>query len=58
MKKSIINLIAVTGLIITVSSSGCMVHRHVRHNHSYSNDRYHKNYDENRGLRYEHPRYY
>ncbi|MFD0750127.1 hypothetical protein ACFQZS_08245 [Mucilaginibacter calamicampi] len=40
MKKFIINIIALTGIILTIIISSCTVQRHPRRIHSYSNDRY------------------
>ncbi len=58
MKKFIINVVAITGLVITVAHVGCSARKHTKQMRSYSNERYHKNYEGSRELRYEHPRYY
>jgi|GEM_PF-3206201 len=62
MKKLIINIVALGGLIISVAYAGCSVHQHKKHIRNYSNDRYHHNghssYDNGRDHRYAPPRQY
>lgn len=62
MKKLTINIIAITGLIITVLATSCSVQRHPKRIHSYRSDRYHyyghRDYDRDREHRYAPPRQY
>ena len=62
MKKLTINIIAITGLIITVLATGCSMQRHPKRVRNYSNDRYrhygHGDYDRDREHRYSPPRQY
>lgn len=62
MKKLIINIIALSGLMITVIATSCSVQRHPKRLHKYSNDRYRhygqRDYDRDREHRYAPPRQY
>jgi len=62
MKKLIINIIALTGLLITVIATGCSIQRHPKQVHNYSSNRYHhyghRDYDGDHEHRYAPPRQY
>lgn len=62
MKKLIINIIALSGLMITIIATSCTVQHRPKRVHNYSSDRYHhyghRDYDRDREHRYAPPRQY